>query len=71
VLTLICLAWLGVASTTWFLWSVATGLPTRAELQGLGNMSQATTLLDAHDAPIFQIFKEQRVDVPSPRCRRS
>jgi penicillin-binding protein 1A len=27
-------------------------------------MSQATTLLDAHDAPIFQIYKEQRVDVP-------
>ena len=30
-------------------------------------MSQATTLLDAHDAPIFQIYKEQRVDVPLAR----
>ena len=63
-LAIVCLTWLAVAFTTWFLWSAAMGLPTRAELQGLGNMSQATTLLDAHDAPIFQIYKEQRVDVP-------
>ena len=66
-LLVVCLAWLAVAGTTWFLWSVASGLPTRAELRGLGHMSQATTLLDAHDAPIFQIYKEQRVDVPLTR----
>jgi 1A family penicillin-binding protein len=51
----------------WSLWlahDLASGLPDKQELSRIGNMSQATTLLDASDRPAFTIFKEQRIDVP-------
>ena len=30
-------------------------------------MAQSTTILDAKDAPVFTIFKEQRIEVPFER----
>ena len=46
------------------IWVVAAGLPGRAALQTLGDMSQATTLYDVHGRPVFTIFKEYRIEVP-------
>src|SRR4029079_2339953 len=31
---------------------------------GLGDMAQATTILDASDRPAFTIYKEQRLEIP-------
>jgi 1A family penicillin-binding protein len=45
-------------------WVVARSLPGRDALEALGDMSQATTLYDVHDRPVFTIFKEYRVAVP-------
>ncbi len=58
----------------WSLWlahDLASGLPDRQELSRIGNMSQATTLLDASDRPAFTIFKEQRIDVPLSQVSRN
>jgi 1A family penicillin-binding protein len=56
-------------------WVVARSLPGLDALQTLGDMSQATTLYDAYDRPVFTIFKEYRVEVPlskvSPHLRRA
>src|SRR4029079_17779267 len=35
------------------------------------DMSQATTILDAHDQPVFAIFKEQRLEVPLDRISQN
>jgi membrane peptidoglycan carboxypeptidase len=51
----------------WFSYDLTAGLPDRAALKTLGDMSQATTILDASDKPAFTIFKEQRLDVPIER----
>jgi penicillin-binding protein 1A len=57
------------------LWAVTTTLPGRDELRSLGDMSQATTLYDIHDKPVFTIFKEYRIEVGlsrmSPHLRRA
>src|SRR4030095_12917016 len=53
-----------VGAAAWFCYDVVAGLPAGKELHGLGDMAQATTILDAHDAPVFTIFKEQRIEVP-------
>src|SRR5215510_2166267 len=47
-----------------FVYDATAGLPTAQEIHGLGDMAQATTLFDAHDTPVFTIFKEQRIEVP-------
>jgi 1A family penicillin-binding protein len=39
-------------------------LPGPEELRSIGDMSQATTLYDNHNRPVFTIFKEYRVEVP-------
>src|SRR5229473_6615782 len=54
-------------ATLWFAYDLTAGLPSRAQVRGLGDMAQATTLFDAHDAPAFTIFKEQRIEVPLDR----
>jgi penicillin-binding protein 1A len=55
----------------WFIASVASEVPNREALRGIGSMAQATTLFDAKDQAAFTIFREQRIDVPlsdvSPR----
>jgi 1A family penicillin-binding protein len=44
-----------------------TSLPARSEIQRIGAMAQATTILDAHDRRAFTIYREQRLDVPLSR----
>jgi 1A family penicillin-binding protein len=52
------------AGVVWFAYDITAGLPDRTAIRGLGDMAQATTILDAHDTPVFTIFKEQRIEVP-------
>src|SRR3954469_24548634 len=54
-------------AAAWFAYDVTAGLPSRKEVHGLGDMAQATTIFDAHDAAVFTIFKEQRTEVPIDR----
>jgi len=51
----------------WFSYELTAGLPDRNALKTIGDMAQATTLLDASDQPAFTIFKEQRLEVPIER----
>src|SRR5918992_2564414 len=55
--------------------ALSAGLPNREALRGLGQMPQATTLYDAHNRPVFTIFKEYRIEVPlsrvSPHLRKA
>ncbi len=44
--------------------SLRRDLPDVDALRRMGDLDQATTVLDRHDAPAFVIFKEQRIDVP-------
>jgi penicillin-binding protein 1A len=55
---------LGAGWAAWFSYELTSGLPDRAALAGIGDMSQATTIMDASDNPVFTIFKEQRIDIP-------
>jgi 1A family penicillin-binding protein len=55
------------AGILWFGYDLTAGLPSRAQVKGLGEMAQATTIFDANDAPAFTIFKEQRLEVPLER----
>ena len=55
----------------WFSYDLTAGLPDRTALRGLGDMAQATTLLDAGDKPVFTIFKEQRIEVPLARVSQN
>lgn len=48
----------------WFSYDLTARLPGKEALKSLGDMAQATTILDASDKPAFTIFKEQRIDVP-------
>ena len=56
---------------TWFSYDLTADLPNREDLSGLGDMSQATTLFDASDQPVFTIFKEQRIEVPLSRVSQN
>src|SRR5688572_20620984 len=51
-------------SSLWFVRDVTAGMPSKAQVRDLGEMAQSTTILDANDAPVFTIFKEQRREVP-------
>jgi 1A family penicillin-binding protein len=53
-----------VGAAAWFVHDLTAGLPGEKEIHGLGDMAQATTILDARDTPVFTIFKEQRLEVP-------
>jgi 1A family penicillin-binding protein len=53
--------------TFWFVYDLTAGLPTKTQIRALGEMVQATSILDARDAPAFIIFKEQRIEVPFDR----
>lgn len=52
------------AAIVWFAYDITAGLPDRTAIRGLGDMAQATTIVDARDTPVFTIFKEQRIEVP-------
>src|SRR5207302_8875771 len=51
----------------WCCFNLTSDLPTAKQLRSLGDMAQATTIYDAHDAPVFTIYKEQRIEVPLGR----
>src|SRR5579862_4979084 len=53
-----------VAFGLWFLSSLRTGLPDGAAIGRIGQMDQATIVLDQDDRPAFTIYKEQRIDIP-------
>jgi 1A family penicillin-binding protein len=48
----------------WFTYDLTARLPGKKAIRALGDMAQATTILDASDKPAFIIFKEQRIEVP-------
>src|SRR4051812_46235249 len=54
-------------AAAWFAYDLTAGLPDKAQVHGLGEMAQATTIYDAKDAPVFTIFREQRIEVPFER----
>ena len=60
-------AFLAAGWVAWFSYDLTAGLPDRNALRGLGDMAQATSILDAGDKPVFTIFKEQRIEVPLDR----
>jgi penicillin-binding protein 1A len=68
---LICVMAVVVFLTTgyasWFAYDITAGLPNRETVRAMGDMAQATTILDANDKPVFTIFKEQRIEVPLNR----
>ena len=64
-----------VLALTVALWTMIASLPTGDQLRTVGDMSQATTLYDVADRPVFTIFKEYRVQLPlshiSPTLRQA
>ena len=48
----------------WFLSGLLRGLPSRSEVERIGEMDQATAVYDRDDQIVFTIFKEQRIEVP-------
>ena len=54
-------------NAAWFAYDLTAGLPTAAQVRGLGEMAQSTTIFDANDTPAFTIFKEQRIEIPFER----
>jgi penicillin-binding protein 1A len=75
ILVVAAVGWATATAAAWFTWDVTTRLPGREALQSIGDMAQATTILDRHDRPVFTIFKEQRIEVPlakvSPHLRKA
>jgi penicillin-binding protein 1A len=61
------LFWSGTGALAWFSYDVTMRLPGREALSGIGDMAQATTILDAKDRQVFTIFKEQRIEIPLER----
>lgn len=64
LLTLSVAAWLAFGAALWFAWDIRQSLPGRESLDSVGDMAQSTTIFDQADAPVFTIFKEQRIEVP-------
>src|ERR671912_189375 len=49
------------SASLWVVHDLTAGLPSKAQIRDLGEMAQATTILDAKEVPVFTIFKEQRI----------
>ena len=60
----IVVSWVAAVGLAWFTWDLLSAIPDRDRLRGVGDMAQATTLLDRQDRPVFTIFKEQRIEIP-------
>ena len=54
-------------SSLWVVYDVTANMPSKAQVRDLGEMAQSTTILDAKNAPVFTIFKEQRIEIPFER----
>src|SRR5262245_52676098 len=59
--------WTAAAGAVWFTWDLVASAPNRDMLRRVGDMAQATTLLDLNGRAAFTIFKEQRIEVPLAR----
>ncbi len=57
-------SWVTSALFIAFSIDVITTIPNRNALRHIGDMAEATVLLDVNDRPAFTIFKEQRIEVP-------
>ena len=57
----------GAGAGAWFAYDLTAGLPTAAQIRGVAEMAQSTTIFDANDTPAFTIFKEQRIEIPFER----
>jgi penicillin-binding protein 1A len=64
IIALACLLLVGSTAFVWAAYEITADLPEKADIRGLGDMAQATTLFDDNDKPVFTIFKEQRIEVP-------
>jgi 1A family penicillin-binding protein len=53
-----------IGSGAVYLTGLSRGLPDAAAMSKIGEMDQATAVLDASDQLAFTIYKEQRIDVP-------
>jgi 1A family penicillin-binding protein len=60
----IVVSWVGAVVLAWFTWDLLSAIPDRDHLRRVGDMAQATTLLDRQDRAVFTIFTEQRIEVP-------
>jgi 1A family penicillin-binding protein len=67
VVALALAVWGSGGAAVWFARDLTSGLPTPEEIRRIGVMSQATTVFDVSDRPVFTIFKEQRIEVPLER----
>lgn len=52
-----------IAGVPWGINAVVTGLPSIADVKGMGEMAQATVFYDIKDTPAFTIFEERRFEV--------
>src|SRR5687768_7393991 len=64
-------AWAFGGWVAWLTFDIPRGLPDRNAVRDIGDMVQATTLYDAHDRPVFAIFKEQRIEIPLSKVSRN
>ena len=64
VATIAVLVFMAGGWAIWFSYELTAGLPDKKALKAIGDMVQATTILDAADKPAFTIFKEQRIEIP-------
>jgi membrane carboxypeptidase/penicillin-binding protein len=73
IIALACILLAGSTALVLSAYEITADLPQKADIHGLGDMAQATTIFDANDKPVFTIFKEQRIEVPldkiSPNLR--
>jgi 1A family penicillin-binding protein len=75
VAIVLLVSWTSAGGAVWFTWDVIGSTPGRDALRHVGDMAQATTLMDLHGRPAFTIFKEQRIEIPlanvSPLVRKA
>jgi 1A family penicillin-binding protein len=64
VASVVAVTWVGAAALAFVTWDLLAAVPDKDHLRRVGDMAQATTLLDRHDRPVFTIFKEQRIELP-------
>ena len=64
VIATIVVSWVAAVLLAWFTWDLLSSIPDRDTLRRVGDMAQATTLLDRQDRAVFTIFTEQRIEVP-------
>jgi 1A family penicillin-binding protein len=55
---------LALGSGLWLLLSLRDGLPDGAAIGRIGDMDQATIVLDQNDQPVFTVYKEHRIEIP-------